>query len=218
MRPGLFPRTLLPSTTPDWTIGNNHADLDVCLPDVPLCRKVQSTLAARVRGLIEKLNIVYEKGGAADERWYWLTPMLLDFAEFPAAARAWWGRADLTQIWAGIESSEEDAGWFRHVDEAVELIYTIRKERRPIGPQSEDFFDLSSAREGKSGLGPPPDDLFDVLALAASAAPATSVVRCACSSSDIRKVLKPNSSSKRGLSVLERIVVSISRRRPASSQ
>jgi len=144
---------------------------------LPSAAEVQSTLAARVRGLIGKLNIVYEKGGAADERWYWLAPMLLDFTEFPDATRNWWERADLAQIWAGTESGEEEAAWFRHVHEAAELIYAMRKERRPVELQSDDLFDLRSERDRKMGLGPPPEDLFSVLALAASAGPATAALR-----------------------------------------
>ena len=162
---------------PCLTFARDCDPRDLARGNLPSAAEAKSTLATRVRGLVEKLHVVYENGGAADERWYWLAPMLLDFAEFPAAARAWWERADLAQIWAGTESGEEDDGWFRHVDEAVELIYTIRNERRRIGPQPEDLFDLRSARDGKSGLGPPPDDLFEVLALAASAAPATAALR-----------------------------------------
>jgi hypothetical protein len=83
--------------------------------------------------------------------------MLLDFAEFPAAAQAWWERTELAQVWAGAEAGEEDAGWSRHVDEARETVNTIR--------------------DGKPRLGSPPEDLFDVLSLAASAAPATAALR-----------------------------------------
>ena len=52
---------------------------------------------------------------------------------------------------------EEDDGWSSHVEQA-------RKT-------------LDSIRAGKEHLGVPPDDLFDVLALAASAAPATAAMR-----------------------------------------
>ncbi len=114
-------------------------------------------LAARLREMVERLGIAYETGGNADERWYWLAPMLLDFAEFPAAAQTWWERTELAQIWAGAEAGEEDAGWSRHVDEARETLNTIR--------------------DSKQRLGSPPEDLFDVLSLAASGAPATAALR-----------------------------------------
>lgn len=119
--------------------------------------EVREALATRIRGLIGKLGITHDTTGNPDERWYWLAPMLLDFAEFPAATKTWWERIGLAQTWAGEASGEEDAGWSRHVDEAAQTLYAIR--------------------DGKQRLGPLPVDLFDVLALAASAAPATAALR-----------------------------------------
>jgi hypothetical protein len=76
--------------------------------------------------LIEKLSIIHETTGNADERWYWLAPMLLDCAEFPAAAKAWWERTELAQAWTGSDPGEEDAGWSRHVEEAAQTLKAIR--------------------------------------------------------------------------------------------
>lgn len=119
--------------------------------------EVRTQFATRIRGLIEKLGIVHEAGGSTDDRWYWLAPMLLDYEEFPVATQAWWDRAELAQTWAGIEVGDEDAGWSSHVERAAQT--------------------LTSIRSGKERLGVPPDDLFEVLALAASAAPATAALR-----------------------------------------
>jgi hypothetical protein len=119
--------------------------------------EVRSQLGIRMNILIEKLGIVQETGSTIDDRWYWLAPMLLDFAEFPDAAQAWWNRPDLAQAWAGIETADEDGGWSIHVDEARQT--------------------LDSIRAGKDHLGAPPGDLIDVLALAASAGPATAAMR-----------------------------------------
>jgi hypothetical protein len=119
--------------------------------------EVRSQIAARINGLIEKLGIVQETGSSTDDRWYWLAPMLLDFAEFPDAAQEWWNRTDLAHKWAGIGVGDEDEGWTSHVEKAKET--------------------LDAIREGKDHLGVPPGDLFDVLALAASAGPATAAMR-----------------------------------------
>jgi len=119
--------------------------------------EARSHFAARIRDLVENLGIVHAPAGNIDERWYWLAPMLLDFAEFPQTVQAWWDRAELSQTWAGVEVGEEDAGWSRHVEQAAQT--------------------LGSIRGGKERLGVPPDDLFDVLALGASAAPATAALR-----------------------------------------
>ena len=119
--------------------------------------EARSSFTARIRDLVENLGIVHEPSGNVDERWYWLAPMLLDFAEFPQTMEAWWERPELSQTWAGVEVGEEDAGWSRHVEQAVQTL---------------DF-----VRGGKERLGLPPDNLFDVLGLAASAGPATAALR-----------------------------------------
>lgn len=119
--------------------------------------EVRTQFATRIRGLIEKLSVVREAGSGTDDRWYWLAPMLLDYAEFPAEAQNWWARTELAQIWAGVGAGEEDAGWSSHVEQASQT--------------------LTSILDGTERLGSPPDDLFDVLALAASAGPATAALR-----------------------------------------
>jgi hypothetical protein len=83
--------------------------------------------------------------------------MLLDYAEFSAAAQEWWERTDLAQTWAGTEAGDEDDGWSSHVEKAKET--------------------LGSILSGRDHLGTPPDDLFNILALAASVAPATAAMR-----------------------------------------
>lgn len=119
---------------------------------------VRAQFAARIGDLIQRLGIVQEAGSSTDDRWYWLAPMLLDYVEFPAAAQAWWDRADLAPTWAGIEEGDEDGGgWSIHVERARET--------------------LDSIRSGKDHLGMPPGDLMEVLALAASAGPATAAMR-----------------------------------------
>jgi hypothetical protein len=110
-----------------------------------------------LRAAVGKLGILAQQGGPADERWYWLSPVLLDFAEFPLPSIEWWNRGDLARQWAGAVSVEEDAGWANHVDQALKV--------------------LGDIQSGKDSLGVQPEDLFDILALAASAAPATAALR-----------------------------------------
>ncbi len=130
---------------------------DLARENLVTSSEARTKLAARVRSLVEELGIVPEPGGPTDERWYWLAPMMLDFAESSASAKSWWERIDLAQIWAGTESGEEDVSWSQHVMEARTTLYSVQ--------------------EGKQRLGPQPDDLFEVLALASSAAPATAALR-----------------------------------------
>jgi hypothetical protein len=77
---------------------------------LPSTDEVQRTFSARLREAVYKLLIVPETGGNADERWYWLAPMLLDQFHFPDASKAWWQRGDLVRAWAGTGSSENELG------------------------------------------------------------------------------------------------------------
>jgi len=119
--------------------------------------QVRDLLAARISVLIEELGFDCEAGSPTDERWYWLAPMLLDFKAFPDDAQTWWGRAELAQLWAGIETGDEDEGWPSHVEQAKRT--------------------LDSVLSGEEKPGRPPADLADVLSLAASAGPATVAMR-----------------------------------------
>ena len=92
--------------------------------------EARSHFAARIRDLVEKLGIVHEPAGTVDERWYWLAPMLLDFARISSDdAQAWWERAELAQTWAGVEVGEEDAGWSRHVEQAMQTLRSVRSRQ-----------------------------------------------------------------------------------------
>ena len=66
------------------------------------------------------------------------------------------GESGLSQSWAGVEGDEDD-GWSRHIEQAGGTLVAVS--------------------DGKEHLGPPPDDLFDVLGLAASSAPAPAALR-----------------------------------------
>jgi hypothetical protein len=142
---------------PCLTFGRDFDPRALARSDSLTASEVREQFIIRIKTALEKLEIAQEATTSTDDRWYWLAPMLLDFAEFPDAAREWWDRADLAQRWAGAEFGEEDAGWSSHVEHAKKT--------------------LDSIRSGKDRLGTPPDDLASVLALAASAAPATAAMR-----------------------------------------
>ena len=133
--------------------------------------EVRARFATRIRALIDRLDIVSEPGKSTDDRWYWLAPMLLDYTSFPVESQAWWDRADLARMWAGVEVGEEDAGWSNHVERAKHTLAVIHRGEEHLSAHPGDLFN------NEEGLGLMPDDLFDVLALAASAAPATVALR-----------------------------------------
>jgi len=170
---------------PCLTFARNCDPRDLARGKLLTAAEVSATLASRLRVLVEQLKIGHKSGGAADERWYWLTPILLDFTHFPKESKQWWGREDHATRWTGEETIEDDAGWSRHVAEAIALINRVRPDQAPLGGQSEDLFDVPES------LGPPPGDLCDVLALAASAGPATAALRAYTRGHPAKSILRP---------------------------
>ena len=121
---------------------------------------VRERLASKISELLSALNIVTDDGGAVDERWYWLAPMLLDEAHYSGASKEWWANPALAETWGLNSSSAEtdaDGLWADHVHVARETIAGVRSGAAPLGRR--------------------PDDLYEVLALAASAGPAIAALR-----------------------------------------
>jgi len=135
--------------------------------DLPV---LHSAIAARLAPLVKDLVAHFggHADGAADQRWYWAAPALLD-ARHHTDVVEW--IASKTGFRSALEDDDEESepisrreagetrsGFSRHVDE---LLRVIRKEER---------------------LGGVPDDLMDVLADLALASPAV------CASRAIRRV------------------------------
>ncbi|WP_437878427.1 helicase-related protein [Sorangium sp. So ce513] len=106
--------------------------------------------------------------GAADERWYWAAPLLLDRKLREATTLAWFQQEDLAAAWSGVEDAdapvdgEERGGrgrWADHVEEARAVA---------LG---------GAAADGQKALGRMPDDLVDVLAHLAIGGPAVTMFR-----------------------------------------
>lgn len=118
-------------------------------------------IATRLREIIQRqldaLKVTYRKEGPSDETWYWAAPMVLDNANFPKQSAAWWAQPSLITAWAGSAVDAEDIRWADHVREALRLVEAVQ--------------------EGTHVLGPPPDDLAEVLAYMASAGPAVATLR-----------------------------------------
>ncbi|RKG69946.1 helicase [Corallococcus sp. CA054B] len=93
--------------------------------------------------------------GRVDERWYWAAPLLLDRAIDPDTTGQWFDRADLPELWMGTSDPEQaEHSWHAHVEAAREM---LRGEGEPLGRR--------------------PDDLVDVLAEMAIAAPGVTLLR-----------------------------------------
>lgn len=109
---------------------------------------------SRIKTLLDPLLEVAPREGASDESWYWAAPPLIDQLENPGSTAKWWGRSSLAKDWVEAEGDVESSGWAEHVEAAREMLHG----------------------QG-TGLGPPPDDLADVLAHLGVAGPSVVALR-----------------------------------------
>lgn len=118
---------------------------------------VKRRFAKRIRELVAELGLASDSSGPADQRWYWLVPMLLDQREHPEVLDAWWNHPWFFKSWVGKSGVETEQAWRRHIEMARQT--------------------LDEVASGRCRLGQKPAQLFDVLAFAAAAGPATTVLR-----------------------------------------
>lgn len=125
----------------------------------PALSDVLTTAEGRMRELLALIGPGHDKSEAPiDESWYWAAPVVLDAMRDGDAARDWF-RRDLARRWSGWEAqgADEDEGgesrWADHVDEARKVLL------------------------GETELGAFPDDLAEVLAVMAVAAPGVVALR-----------------------------------------
>lgn len=123
-------------------------------------------LGKRLRQMASDLKLPSTKEGKTDERWYWLLPMLLDEVHFPVESQEWRTTQQLAHEWSESGKAGTEA-WSEHVETARETLQDVRDRRITLGPR--------------------PNDLFEVLALAASAGPATAAYR-ALSRASVRPI------------------------------
>jgi helicase-like protein len=112
-------------------------------------QQATAVIRDRLNTLISGMTL---SSGPADESWYWAAPLLLDLQHDNSGVREWFAQPKLSEIWAGDQSpadAENDThrGWAKHARLAKDVI------------------------EGRTKLGPPPDDLAETLALLAIAGP-----------------------------------------------
>lgn len=109
----------------------------------------------RIRAVLPGSIDFAAPGQAADESWYWITPLLLDASEYPDETDFWWKCDRHETEWSGPEGDDDGLGpWVEHLEQA--------RKRVKLGawPQAK-----------------APSDLLRVLALIGLAGPATSALR-----------------------------------------
>jgi hypothetical protein len=123
----------------------------------PSLAELLSKARATIGRAFRKLTQNRPDTGPADADWYWVAPILLDLERWPNEIGEWLEYDSLADDWRGPyiprREGKADTAWTDHVHRAVELA------------------------NNPSQLGRPPDDLVDVMALAAIGGPATAALR-----------------------------------------
>lgn len=141
------------------TYAKEHGDTDASFESVYQWAK------QRVRDALPRDIAFASRGEAADDGWYWSTPLILDSKENVEETTSWWGQERLDDIWTAEQPEEEavraeeegelqSAAWTRHVALAR---------------------DVALGKVRPKGLAP--NDLVDILALVAIAGPGVCAAR-----------------------------------------
>jgi hypothetical protein len=150
---------LYPSTTLALECDPLAAALELAGSDrAPALRDVLEWSQARIERLLEDVGVRRGESGGGDDAWYWAAPILLDLHYDREATARWLRDPDLAATWSGEEREasgheEDNTHWSEHVEEGRKLA------------------------DGRPGLGQPPADLPEVLALQALAGWGTVALR-----------------------------------------
>jgi len=120
----------------------------------PMLQRVHDDFAARIKDMLAPIIRKHAGTGRTDENWYWNSLALLDRRRHRKRLRAW-------------QNAKTDWVW-------QAMMPARRGQETRFGAHVEQFW---KAFDGDMPLGPPPDDLFDVLASVALASPAVAVLR-----------------------------------------
>lgn len=110
----------------------------------------------RIQYALDQMEIPVVDRLGHDEAWYWAAPLLLDMQYAEASTSEWFGQDDISATWSDADKDDDadsPTRWADHVQFARRM------------------------SQGHETLGPPPDDLAEVLAYAALAAPGTVALR-----------------------------------------
>ncbi|MEA3503140.1 MAG: helicase-related protein, partial [Actinomycetota bacterium] len=127
---------------------------------------VLETVRDQISVAMEPLVVGAPTDGKEDERWYWLSPLLLDHQA--GEMEPWFEQSELAEIWSRTDESETDAGKGDHTAFADALVHA-----RNLATQ----FEEAANNGGLRPLGKTPDDLADVLAEIAVGAPGNTALR-----------------------------------------
>lgn len=119
--------------------------------ELPTQAAVKKDIEQIIKERLQSYLSAAPQKGQKDEAWYWAAPILLDISSNRDAALTWLRQVQLASSWAGEQI--EDERWAEHVAQLREFA------------------------EAPETLGPPPDDLLEVLSEIAMGGPANCALR-----------------------------------------
>lgn len=147
----MYPSPALAELGDPWGAAAPGSPLDEVLD------RIESRVDARLEPLVARVCPPLD--GPEDESWYWQAPILFDLDADQARTREWWAAPGLGVLWS---SEKEDRP---AVDDANDRWEDHVQEGRAV------------ALHGPVGLGRPPSDLAEVLALLALAGAGIAALR-----------------------------------------
>lgn len=148
---------------PCLTLAIRFDPLEICAnlsakDEPPKIERVMQNIASQIDWLLAPILKQYAKsGGRSDERWYWAALALLDKYYYKQPVARWFDTEDETLAWRSMVQSrvgdDTDTNFAEHVD----LFYERFRRRNKLGP--------------------PPDDLIEVLTKITLASPAVTALR-----------------------------------------
>lgn len=167
----LYPSLYLAEACDPAALGAEIARERLCSVREVAAAEVLERAKDRIQLAVEKHLPASRQDGAADERWYWAAPLLLDRKLKQATTLAWFGQNNLAAAWSGSEAAVDPGDADEHVrDHWAEHVEAARCIALGGGV-------LAASADGASELGRMPDDLVDVLARIATAGPAVAMFR-----------------------------------------
>lgn len=124
------------------------------LPTEQTLKRVSEQINAALADEIERAA---KMPGPVDEAWYWAAPLLLDRRHHFAELDRWFAQPTLAKLWSGDDERTDDdesaQGWTGHVERARQFL------------------------KNPTELGPPPDDLCEMIANLALSGPGVACLR-----------------------------------------
>lgn len=105
-------------------------------------REVIKSLSVTIKKLTEEIYIKEVDSGIEDERWYWITPILLDLINNKNSLD-WFQQKDLANFWKGEENKtdKDETRWNDHVLKLLETVKLFNEHKLNLGKKPQDLIE-----------------------------------------------------------------------------